>query len=94
MSGGGNLLAPAADAGNADVEQVEDTADSLGDHVVDARGHGVKRRHGREDDGSRLGRCGHVAQVHQAERGLAGHQNQPAALLQGDIRCAGNERVA
>ena len=56
----------------------------LVDQVLDRRRPVVEARRRRQDRRARLGHGDHVAQVDQAERGLAWHEHERPALLQRD----------
>ena len=67
-----------------DAELVEHLPRRLVDEVVDRRRSVVEARRRRQDRRARLGHGDHVAQVDQAERGLAWHEHERPALLQRD----------
>lgn len=77
-----------------DAELVEDPSGHMGEQVVERGGAVVVRGHGRQDDGARLRHRDHVPQVDQAERRLAGGEDEPAPLLQADVGGPGQQVVA
>ena len=85
------VLTPAAHGAAVEVKQVEQPAESVVDHLVDRPRLGVERRRQRGDDGAHLRERGHRAQMPGVERCLAHREHEPAALLQDDIRGAGEK---
>ena len=72
---------------------VKDTSDDEVHHVVDVLRVVVEPGRSGDDDGAPLRKFGHVLEVNRGVGRLSGHDDELAALLQGDDGRAGHEVV-
>ena len=80
--------------GNANAEQAEGAAYTVGEQFVYALRAQVEGGHGREDDAAHFGDAAHIVEVGEVERGFARHQYEAAALFEGHVGGAGEQVVA
>lgn len=84
-------FAPTVYVAAIEAEKIENAADIMIDHLVQALRPGIKRRHRRRNNGAKLGGAHHIADMPGMKWRFPHHQDQAAAFLQHHVGRAGQE---